>query len=174
MFDEYSMTSPQMFAEYIGFTEDEVKTLCEEYQADFDTMKSWYDGYTFLKASHIYNSKSVVDALRSEEFASYWTQTKTYEVLKIYISLNYDGLKDAIIRMITGEHVTINPDRFQNDMTTFQSKDDVLTLLMHLGYLAFDRRDSAVFIPNSEIRGEFRNAIEGEHWKEVVLGKSER
>lgn len=176
MFDEYSMTSPKAFAEYIGFTEEEVKELCERYQADFEMMKSWYDGYTFPKAAHIYNPKSVVDALRAEEFASYWTQTETYEALKIYIDMNFDGLKDAIIQMITGERVMINPEKFQNDMTTFSSKDDVLTLLVHLGYLAFDRSTSMVYIPNVEIRGEFRNAIEGEYWKEVVasIEKSEQ
>lgn len=176
MFDEYSMTSPKAFAEYIGFTEEEVKELCEQYQADFEMMKSWYDGYTFPKAAHIYNPKSVVDALRAEEFASYWTQTETYEALKIYIDMNFDGLKDAIIQMITGERVMINPEKFQNDMTTFSSKDDVLTLLVHLGYLAFDRSTSMVYIPNVEIRGEFRNAIEGEYWKEVVasIEKSEQ
>ena len=176
MFGEYSMTSPKGFEEYIGFTENEVKELCDEYQMDFNTMKSWYDGYTFPKAEHIYNPKSVVDALLSEEFESYWTQTETYEALKLYIDMNYDGLKDAIVRMLTGECVVINPKKFQNDMRTFQSKDDVLTLLVHLGYLAFERKKSSVYIPNSEIEGEFLNAIEGEHWKDVVdsLEKSEQ
>lgn len=176
MFDEYSMTSPRDFSEYIGFTEEEVEELCKEYRVDFETMKSWYDGYTFPKAPHIYNPKSVVDALRFGEFASYWTQTETYEALKVYIDMNFDGLKDAIVRMITGEGVSINTDKFQNDMTTFGSKDDVLTLLVHLGYLAFDSRTDKVFIPNTEILGEFRNAIEGERWKEVIasIEKSEQ
>ena len=168
MFTEYSMTNPRNFAEFIGFTEEEVKNLCETYHVDFETMKSWYDGYTFPKAEHIYNPKSVVDSILLEEFASYWTQTETYEALKIYIDLNYDGLKDAIVQMLGGERVKINTTRFQNDMTTFQSKDDVLTLLVHLGYLAFDMEHSKVFIPNSEIRGEFCNAIEGEKWKDVI------
>ena len=168
MFDEYSMTNPGEYTEFIGFTETEVKDLCEKYQIDFDTMKSWYDGYTFPQVSHIYNPKSVVDSIRRKSFASYWTQTETYEALKIYIDLNYDGMKDAVVKMLAGEHVTINTERFQNDMTTFESKDDVLTLLVHLGYLAFDREKSEVFIPNVEIRGEFRNAIMGEYWKDVI------
>ena len=176
MFDEYSMTNPGEYTEFVGFTETEVKDLCEKYQIDFDTMKSWYDGYIFPQEHHIYNPKSVVDSIRRKSFASYWTQTETYEALKIYIDLNYDGLKDAIVKMLAGEQVTINPERFQNDMTTFESKDDVLTLLVHLGYLAFDRERSAVFIPNVEICGEFRNAIMGEYWKEVIdaLEQSDR
>lgn len=168
MFDEYSMTNAGVHAEFIGFTETEVMDLCEKYQIDFDTMKNWYDGYTFPQVMHIYNPQSVVDSIRRKSFASYWTQTETYEALRIYIDMNYDGLKDAITRMLAGEHITINTERFQNDMTTFESKDDVLTLLVHLGYLAFDQKDSAVFIPNTEVRGEFRNAIVGEYWKDVI------
>ena len=176
MFAEYSMIEPYEYAEFIGFTESEVEGLCEKYHADYDMMKSWYDGYAFPEVGHIYNPKSVVDSILKKSFASYWTQTETYEALKIYIDLNYDGLKDSIVKMLAGEQVIINTDRFQNDMTTFSSKDDVLTLLVHLGYLAFDKEKSAVFIPNAEIRGEFRNAIIGEHWKDVIdaLEQSER
>ena len=176
MFDEFSMTDPGEYAKFVGFTEAEVKNLCAKYQIDFSTMKSWYDGYTFQEEPHIYNPKSVVDSIRRKTFASYWTQTETYEALKIYIDLNYDGLKDAIVKMLAGEHVKIHTERFQNDMTTFESKDDVLTLLIHLGYLAFNREESAVFIPNVEICREFRNAIVGERWKDVIvaLEQSER
>ena len=176
MFDEYSITNPYEFAEFVGFTEEEVKELCNQYQMDFDIMKNWYDGYIFSNNLHIYNPKSVVDSICRKSFGSYWTQTETYEALKIYIDLNYDGLKDAIVKMLAGECVTINTERFQNDMTTFSNKDDVLTLLVHLGYLAFDRERSGVFIPNTEIRGEFRNAIMGEHWKDVIaaLEQSDR
>ncbi len=103
-------------------------------------------------------------------------KVETYEALKIYIDMNFDGLKDAIVRMIAGEGVVINTERFQNDMTTFGSRYDVLTLLVHLGYLAFDSRASKVFIPNTEILGEFRIAIESEKWKDVIdaIEKSER
>ena len=161
MFDEYSMTSPKNFAEFIGFTEEEVKILCEEYQSDFDIMKNWYDGYTFPKAAHIYNPKSVVDALRAEEFASYWTQTETYEALREYIAADYHGLKEAIISMLAGNYYKVNTRTFQNDMTTFKTKDDILTLLIHLGYLAYDKEKASGYIPNTEIQEEFKNAVEG-------------
>lgn len=176
MFDEYSMTRPFEYAQFIGFTETEVKELCEKYQVDFDTMKSWYDGYEFPEVGHIYNPKSVVDSIRRKCFASYWTQTETYEALKIYIDLNYDGLKDAIVQMLAGEKITIDYETFQNDMTTFQSRDDVLTLLVHLGYLAYYSDCQQVSIPNSEIRAEFVRAIKNCKWKEVIdaLEQSDR
>ena len=156
------------FQEFVGFTEEEVRALCEQYQVDFDTMQSWYDGYTFPYVPHVYNPKSVVDSIRRKRFGSYWTQTETYEALKIYIDLNYDGLKEDIIEMLTGQRICIYTGRFQNDMITFKSKDDVLTLLVHLGYLAYDSERSEVFIPNIEIRGEFRNAVTSDHWKDIA------
>lgn len=176
MFDEYSMTDPGDYAEYIGFTEQEVEDLCEQYDVDFDKEKEWYDGYVFGKNLHIYNPKSVVDSMRRGVFSSYWTQTETYEALKVYVKLNYDGLKDAIIYMLAGEMVSIDYRTFQNDMTTFESKDDVLTLLVHLGYLAYNREKGQVFIPNAEVRDEFVRAIKGCKWNEVInsIEKSEQ
>ena len=101
-------------------------------------------------------------------FGSYWTRTETYEALKCYIDMNLNGLKDAITCMLGGESIKIDPETFQNDMTTFETKDDVLTLLVHLGYLAFDKKTSSVFIPNREVRGEFVRAINGVNWASVA------
>lgn len=168
MFDEYSMMNPGMLARYVGFTEEEVKRLCQKYDMDFLESKRWYDGYQFRKIAHVYSPKSVVDAMMREEFDSYWSQTETYEALKIYINMNFDGLKDAIIGMLGGIRCKVNPRTFQNDMTTFQGKDDVLTLLVHLGYLGYDMERKEVFIPNQEVEYEFASAIQGAGWEEVI------
>lgn len=168
MFTEFSMTNPRILAEYVGFTEDEVKNLCVRYGMDFTETARWYDGYTFRRISHIYSPKSVVDAMLNEEFDSYWTQTETYEALKVYIDMNFDGLKDSIIEMLAGNRVRLNTATFQNDMTTFKSKDDVMTLLIHLGYLAYDFQTQEVFIPNYEVSREFTNAIQNSDWNHVI------
>ncbi len=168
MFREFSMTEPDVLAPYVGFTEPEVKQLCETWHKDFQEAQRWYDGYRFYHEYHIYNPKSVVDAMQSLRFDSFWTQTETYEALQVYIDMNYDGLKDAVIQMLGGEKVKINPAHFTNDMTTFKTKDDVLTLLIHLGYLGYDAEKQQVFIPNEEVRGEFVNAIEVSDWQEVM------
>ncbi len=175
MFDEYSMTDAGDYAEYIGFTENEVEDLCRQYRIDFEKEKEWYDGYIF-DGIHIYNPKSVVDSIRRRKFANYWTQTETYEALRIYTDMNFDGLKDTIIKMLAGESVKIDYGTFQNDMTTFESKDDVLTLLVHLGYLAYDREMGKAFIPNAEIRAEFVRAVKGGNWSEAItaIEKSEQ
>lgn len=114
-----------------------------------------------------YGSHSALNMLY-EEFDSYWTQTETYEALKIYIDSNYNGLRDAIIQMLGGHHCAIDTKTFQNDMMTFQSEDDVLTLLVHLGYLAYDGEYGEVFIPNEEVRAEFVRAVKNSGWEEVI------
>lgn len=167
IFTEYSMVEPRELGKYFGFTTKEVRKQCEEHGVDYEKMKQWYDGYQ-LENLHIYNPKSVVDALTWKEFQSYWTGTETYEALKIYIDLDFDGLKEAIIAMLGNGRCKINTRKFQNDMTTFQTKDDVLTLLIHLGYLTYEKATNSAFIPNQEIAQEFMNAVDGPGWKGVV------
>lgn len=175
MFTEYSMTDPGNLAEFFGFTEEEVLGLCEEYGMSFEETKAWYDGYELVTSRKegdvhyaMYSPKSVVEAMLRHKFGTYWNQTETYEALKIYIQMNMDGLKDAIIKMLAGERVEINTGTFSNDMTTFVTKDDVLTLLVHLGYLSYRWTDGTVCIPNREVSKEYVNAISTMNWGEVM------
>ncbi len=168
IFKEFSMTNPKGLAKFVGFTEEEVVRLCDEFDMDFREAQKWYDGYKFKKAAHVYNPKSIVDAMLEEEYKNYWTSTETYEALQIYIDLNMDGLREAIVSMIGGGKCLIDTESFQNDMTTFKSKDDVLTLLVHLGYLAYDDISKMVFIPNEEVREEFIRAVKNGNRPELV------
>lgn len=168
MFQEFSMTNPGVLAEYVGFTADEVKQLGEKYGMDYEETRSWYNGYHFPQAPEIYSPKSVVDAMLSGQYDNYWNRTETYEALRRYIELNFDGLKETVIQMLAGSRKKINTGKFSNDMTTFESADDVLTLLIHLGYLAYDSKKEEVYIPNKEISREFYNAVEGAGWQEVA------
>ncbi|MCI9590110.1 MAG: AAA family ATPase [Lachnospiraceae bacterium] len=174
VFDEYSMVDPKNLGEYFGFTRKEVQEQCAQYNGDYEEMETWYDGYC-LGNLHIYNPKSVVDALMWKEFQSYWTGTETYEALKIYIDMDFDGLKKAVIEMLSGGCCKMNIRQFQNDMTTFTGKDDVLTLLVHLGYLTYNKKAGTGLIPNKEISQEFLNAVTGTGWSGLVqaLNRSE-
>jgi hypothetical protein len=167
-FKEYTMVSPKKLAKYIGFSEHEVKKLCNESGIDFEKVKHWYDGYSFKQMKSVYNPNSVIEAVINGEIGNYWTQTETYESLRIYIDMNEDGLKEAIVQMLGGVHYKINTITFQNDMTTIANKDDVLTLLVHLGYLAYNEETKTVHIPNEEIRQEFLCAVETGRHKEVA------
>lgn len=167
MFDEFSMLDVGPLASYVGFTQEEVSKLCEKYDIDKDEIKNWYDGYAFEEDVAIYNPRSVVSCITHKKFSNYWNQTETFEALRIYIDMNFEGLKDDVLSMIAGERVNINARSFSNDMTTFHSKDDVLTLLVHLGYLAYDFNTQEVYIPNNEIRGEFVNCVSISDWGSV-------
>jgi hypothetical protein len=167
-FYEYTMLQPLPLEQYVGFTEKEVQDLCEDSELDFTDLKHWYDGYVIGKGEHIYNPKSVIEAITRGNIENYWTQTEAYDSLQIYIDMNEDGLKESIVQMLGGGHVVINTRTFKNDMTSFGRKDDVLTLLVHLGYLAYDRASKSVYIPNEEVRQEFVCAVETGRHKEVA------
>lgn len=179
MFTEYSMTDPGKLTPYFGFTEPEVKSLCTKNRMNFEETKSWYNGYhlpveetsAISPEGHtecsMYNPNSVVEAMLHHRFSNYWNRTESYEALKIYIQMNMDGLKDAVISMLGGESIPVNTGTFCNDMTTFATKDDVLTLLVHLGYLTFNTEEDTVSIPNKEVAQEYINAIRTLNWTEV-------
>ena len=174
-FCEYSMIDPAFFASCYGFTEDEVQMLAKRHNASIDNLKTWYDGYNIGKEKSIYNPYSVMKALQRGVCRSYWTTTGAYDSVITYIQMNFDGLKDDIIRMLSGEHIYVNTLKFQNDMHIVRSKNDVLTVLIHLGYLAYDGDKRQCFIPNKEVSDEFLNAVEDTSWTQIaeVLTASE-
>lgn len=163
-FKEYTMVKPRRFSEYVGFTEDEVRDICARNNIDFSSMKHWYDGYSFPETSSVYNPNSVMQAVYNKDFDSYWTETSAAESLMDYISRGYAGLTKTIAELIGGVEVPVNTNGFANDFVTFKGKDDVLTLLIHLGYLAYKEETRRVSIPNEEIRLEFAKSVrEVEH-----------
>ena len=162
MFTEYSMTEPLNLGQYIGFTENEVKDICKQHDVAFNQMQQWYDGYSFKDVPHIYNPNSVVNAATYKKYISYMTKTENFESLQEYIDMNMEGLRDDIVKLIAGEDVIVDVSTFSNDMVTFHSKDDVLTLLIHLGYLAIKGSTNLgviVYIQNEEIKLEFKTCV---------------
>ena len=167
-FQEYSMIDPMNMAGLFGFTEDEVKTLADKHGMDYGELEKWYDGYQIGDEKHIFNPNSVMTALRSRRCRNYWAKTAAYETVSHYISLNFEGLKDDILKLLAGESVRVNTTKFQNDLSIVKSKDDVLTVLIHLGYLAYDDERKHCYVPNYEVAGELSNAIEDTNWTQVV------
>ena len=167
-FREYSMINPGRICSSLGFTHDEVASLCQEYDMDISEMERWYDGYRIGKESHIFNPYSVMRAIDDNRYRSYWTSTGAYDSVITYIQMNFDGLKDDIIRMLSGEHVYVDTTEFLNDMHIIRSKNDVLTVLIHLGYLAYDEDEQECFIPNKEVGDELNNAIKATSWEPLI------
>lgn len=171
-FQEYSILNPGQFAEFTGFTEQEVRRLCRKNKMDFEEVKFWYDGYDFSENGSIYNPFSVSRAMAVKECYYFWRESSAAESLKTYINMDFDGMQEIISRLITGEEIEIYTGSFENDFETFRSRDDILTLLIHLGYLTYKNSDHTVRIPNEEVRGEFRNILEREDvnhkWMELI------
>ncbi|MCQ2314451.1 MAG: ATP-binding protein [Bacteroidales bacterium] len=162
LFTEYSMTDAGRLTEFVGFTAEETKGLCEQYGMDYDECRRWYDGYDMGNIKEIFSPRSVVSAMERKRFGSYWTQTGSYEALKLYILMNFDGMRDDVVTMIGGGKVDVNVYKYLNTMTDFHSKDDVFTYLIHLGYLAYDSETKQCYIPNSEIREQWVISVEYE------------
>lgn len=171
-FEEFTMLDAGGLAEYIGFTEDEVKRLCLKYRQDFEKVKLWYDGY-LLEKYQIYNPKAVVSLMKKGKFKSYWSETGTYKTIVPLINLNFDGLKSALIEMLAGEEVKVDVSSFQNDVSSFADRNDVLTYLIHLGYLGYREDAETAFIPNEEIRQELTRAISQKKWSEWIAFQKE-
>ena len=168
MFKEISMLNATPLESFMGFTEQEVYDLCLKYNMDYNEMKQWYDGYHMTEHLSTLSPRSVVSSLIRNKFGNYWTSTETYEALQVYIDMNFDDLKDNIVQLLSGESVDVNTSKFQNDMTTFKSKDDVLTLLIHLGYLGYNNSDHTCYIPNKEVSTSFIDSIEDSNWEETT------
>ena len=167
-FIEYSMVEPGRMAQFFGFTKDEVKALAEKHQMDFEELLKWYDGYQIGDELSMFNPNSVMQAIDKGRCRSYWATTGAFDAVANYINMNYEGLKDDIIFMLAGGRRPVDPTGFQNDMSIIRSKNDVLTALIHLGYLGYDWREDECYIPNKEVGGEMANAIKENHWEPVV------
>ena len=166
MFKEYNMLDSFPIESYVGFTEDEVIGLCNKYNRDFNEIKSWYNGYN-LNGVSLYNPKSVVEAVLRGKCKDYWVQTSAIEAVTNYMDYDNGKLKDIICKMLLGEKVKVNVRKFENDLTKVNSSDSALTVLIHLGYLAYDEDLEACYIPNYEIKQEFVNAVDKLNWKEI-------
>ena len=172
-FTEYSMVNPGKLAGFFGFTKQEVANLCQRHNADFDELEKWYDGYKIGNEQSIFNPNSVMQSLWEGRCRSYWANTGAYDAVASYIQMNYKGLKDDIIRMLGGERCKVDPTGFQNDMSIIRSKDDIFTVLIHLGYLAYDWDTDECYLPNREVEGELVNAIKDTNWHHVIESLNE-
>ena len=167
-FIEYSMVSPGGMAKYFGFTKDEVRVLAERYSMDFDELVKWYDGYRIGDQQSMSNPNSVIQAVTRQFCESYWASTGAFDSVNDYIQMNFEGLKDNIIRMLAGDKVDVITTKFQNDISIVRNRDEVLTVLIHLGYLSYDRATKECRIPNLEVAGEMENAVTETNWTNLV------
>ena len=167
-FWEYSMTQPRRLASYFGFTADEVKMLCEKHGMEYEEMEKWYDGYSIGNEPSMFNPSSIMKAIDANECDSYWVSTGSFDAVARYIQMDFDGLQGDVVTMLGGGSCPVNTTSFQNDPAIINNKHDVFTVLIHLGYLAYDKTERRCYVPNMEVAGELRNAIEANNWRNVM------
>ena len=190
MFDEYSMLAPMEMASFTGFTSDEVQELCVRFGMDYGKIEEWYDGYIVegtsradgefqnspdvnkvrppAKTYHLYSPLSVVKAMDTGSIRNYWNNTETYEALAEYIRMDFDGLKETIARLMAGAKLPVNLGTYQNDMSSMSCRDDILALLIHLGYLGYEQETGCVFIPNREILEVYDVSTQKPEWNATM------
>ncbi|MDE6517253.1 MAG: ATP-binding protein [Acetatifactor sp.] len=167
MFREFTMLEPKRLSPYFGFTEGEVAELCREQdKLSLEELKEWYDGYAMGEWEHIYNPRSVTEALTEGKCCDYWNKTGGYSELEEYITRDFDGLGEAVTQMLAGEETEVSVLGFSNDLDSFQNKDEVITALVHLGYLTCS--EGKVRIPNREIAEAFANSVKKLSWGTVT------
>lgn len=166
-FAEYTMINSKPLTKYFGFTEEEVKALCEQYDMDFESVKEWYNGY-LIDGIHMYNPNSVYQCIYRDELDSYWKNTSAFDTINTFITMNYEGLKDDIMEMLSGGKIYVNVNTFRNDFTTISSKDEAMTALIHLGYLGYDADNCEAYIPNFEVSLAYQAALATGEWKEIA------
>lgn len=164
-FREYSMIESGPLAGYYGFRQSEVEQLCQRYDMEYSQLALWYDGYCIGDEPSILNPSSVIKALERHRCQSYWGATGAIDQVVSYIDMNHEGLKDDIIRLLAGERCHVDTTGFANDVNEVKTKDDVLTILIHLGYLTYSREKKECFIPNTEVRKVVANAVKILNWK---------
>ena len=177
-FNEYTILKSSNYSQYYGFTENEVKTLCEKYQLDFETAKFWYNGYK-VGEYEIYNPNSIKKLITRREFQSYWSYTSAYGIVTEAINQNFEGLKDDIIRLCSGSTISISRPEIRSFNTAdlkFKNKVAIYIYLVHLGYLGYDDADATIYVPNEETRVELLNSVKENHWTkfETALKLSEQ
>ncbi len=162
MFDEYTMTSGIEMAPYFGLTEEFVKTLCLKHQADYQNLKKWYGGYTIDGDYQIFNPISVFDALEYDSFSDHWTSRNPHLHDRNLINMDIPGLRDALQRLVEGETVYISMANHCYKMEEFKTVNEVLTRLIHLGYLSANDCNywkKIAYIPNEEVKREFKRTL---------------
>ena len=173
-FTEYSVIDPGVTAQYYGFTKQEVEQLCVENNMNLDLMTHAYDGYIIGDQKSMFNPNSVMMSILKRNYISYWSKTASFTAIEHYIHIDADNVRTRIIKMMNGEAVPVEVTSFRNDMKNVENCDDVLTLLVHLGYLSYNPETQRVMIPNTEVEGEFKNTVRFAGWKEVsqAVGRS--
>ena len=149
-FTEYSMVQPRNTTEYFGFTESEVRGLAEKYDCDYNVLKYWYGGYQIGSQMSIFNPHSTINAIYFNYCTNTWWGTSSYHDIESYINTNFEYLKDDITMVLSGGRCKVDVSALRNGLFNITSRDDVLTALIHFGFLNYDEQSGECYTTGRE------------------------
>lgn len=155
-FRQKTMLDSIGFEKSFGFTEEEVKSLCDRFNVDYQECKHWYQGYE-IEGVSIFNPEAIVQVKMSRKFKNHWSATGSYESVRDYVDSNFQGCRDSILDMLSGYEVSVNLSEFKND--NFKTQDDILHYLIHLGLIAYHKDKKSCYIHNLELIDEWKKKL---------------
>ncbi len=168
MFDEYNFMNDNVFDRFFGFSEIEVRNLCEEHPSvPFEVLKEWYDGYYLSDGSSLFNPRSVNKALSRGVCLNYWTETGPMNEIADCIENNVEEVREDIVKMVSGIPVEVILNGYSAAELRLDSRDEILSAMVVYGFLAY--HDQMLSIPNAELMEKFQKVLARESMQEVKL-----
>ena len=162
------------YAEYFGFTQQEVDTLFEFYgiTQKREEARRWYDGYLFGN-TEVYNPWSIIyyvqDIIyKNTEFPKpYWSNTSSNSIVRELINNSDDTTRQELEELIAGGTIKkpVHEDITYADI--YKSQNNLWNFLFFTGYLKTVEKDFIeqqiylyMTIPNEEILYIYKNNIQ--------------
>lgn len=163
----------QLYAEYFGFTSEEVEQTLEFYdlKENMTKVREWYDGYQF-GTTEVYNPWSVINYLqdcfknKNSLMHPYWSNTSSNSIVRRLVENADVSAKQEIEALIEGGTITkpIHEDITYDDMDSTQ--DNLWNFLFFTGYLKkiSERQEGETIyiemaIPNREVRYIYKRTV---------------
>lgn len=166
MFDEYNFMNDNVYDIFFGFSEEEVRALCEEHKSvSYEELKSWYDGYHLSDGSSLFNPRSVSKALSRGICLNYWTETGPMNEIADCIEHNVDEVREDIVKLVSGIPVEVELDGYSAAELQLDSRDEILSAMVVYGFLSY--YDGFLTIPNHELMEKFQRVLMRDSMGEV-------
>lgn len=158
MFQEYNFMNDQIYESFFGFTEEEVRALCQQHSAvSYEELKWWYDGYYLSCGQSLFNPRSVNLALSDGVCKSYWTETGPMNEVADCIEHNVDEVREDIVKMVAGIPVSAKLDGYSAVQRQLQDRNEILSAMVVYGFLSY--HNGELKIPNHELMEKFESAL---------------
>lgn len=166
MFEEYDFINDNIFDQYFGFQEDEVRALCKKFPSvSFGDIKYWYDGYYQSNGSPLFNPRSVSQALMRGKCLNYWTQTGPMNEIADCIEHNAEAVCEDIVKMVANLPVQIKLNGYSAAEPQLTTRNEILSAMVVYGFLSY--HEGTLQIPNQELMEKYQAVLERNSMGEV-------